>query len=299
MLKKLFLAMMAVCAISIGFVSCSDDDDEEETTKYTVTYSTDYGTASAAIRVEDGNVLTEAQLSSITADGYVFLGWYDGDTKAVANTYKVTKNVTLTAKWGVEIPSSLIGKAFFDSTNGVGFAVLDDTQYAFIHSNAGYTGVTQKYYKTEKTSDAVYSLTTYKDENFEEEAGTVYTVKLTESGILLSFTNAQHASQAGTEYAMTHVFSSLFGKTYSGTAQSMTHTLSITDSENCTYKATSYMPNETAYTYTIAGVIADSTAKTLTYTMQWYKDGTAKGTHTVLITNSGITFDGLAMTVSE
>ena len=93
---------MAVCAISLGFVSCSNDDDEPK--KYTVTYSTAYGTAPASIEVEEGTALSENQIPSPSvtdSNGYIFNGWYDGETKAVAGTYKVTKNVTLTAKWTV------------------------------------------------------------------------------------------------------------------------------------------------------------------------------------------------------
>ena len=292
MLKKFFIAMMAIAVMGFGFVACSDDDDDP--TKYTVTYTSDHGTAPAAISVEEGTALTESQLSSITADGYVFLGWYDGTTKAVADTYKVTKDVTLTAKWSAALPSSLVGKAFFNSTNGVGFAVLDETQYAWIHSNAYNTSVTQKYYIAEKTSDTEYSLTAYTDDTFAEETGTVYTVKVTESGISLSFTNAQHASQAGTEYAMTHVFSSLFRKTYSASVvKSHTVSIQITDDSNCTYGGN-------AYTYTITSVTADTATKTLTYTMKWYKDGVATSrTHTVLITDVGITFDNVELTAAS
>ena len=52
------------------------------------------------LTVTDGTALTVAQLPALTAEGYTFGGWYDGQTKAEAG-YKVTKNVTLTAKWTV------------------------------------------------------------------------------------------------------------------------------------------------------------------------------------------------------
>ena len=94
------LVLMALAVVSFGFVSCSDDEDE----KYTVSYTSDYGTAPTSIEVEEDTVLSETQLPTISVEdtnGYIFNGWYDGETKAVAGTYKVTKNVTLTAKWTV------------------------------------------------------------------------------------------------------------------------------------------------------------------------------------------------------
>ena len=227
MLKKLFMASLAVSMILGGvFTSCNMDDDDD-----------------------------------------------DDEEEAISNTYEL---------------SSLYGKAFEDTTNGVGFAIIDESNYIWFHNNSSYTGTTPGTYTATNTASNTYVLTS--------ASGTVYTVKVT-SNSAISLTLAS-SHNTGT-YEMTHVFSSLFGNTYSGTQGQMTHTLSITDSANCTYKATTYMPNETAYTYTITGVTADNTAKTLTYTMQWYKDGDKKGTHTVLITDAGITFDSLALTKSE
>ena len=102
MLKKFFLSMMAVAVLSSGFVACSngdDDDDDDEPMKYTVSYTSSYGTAPESISVEEGKILTSEQLPDVTVTGVAFGGWYDGETKAVADTYKVTKDVTLSAKW--------------------------------------------------------------------------------------------------------------------------------------------------------------------------------------------------------
>lgn len=90
---------MMVAALAVtGFVSCSNDDDDDTT--YKVTYSSTYGTAPDAITVDEDTVLNSDQLPSLSATGYTFGGWFDGGTQAVAGTYKVTKDVTLTAKWG-------------------------------------------------------------------------------------------------------------------------------------------------------------------------------------------------------
>lgn len=102
MLKfKKFFSLMTVAFIAIAsFMSCNLlNGQEPEIKKYTVTYSTAQGSAPAQIEVDENTVLTAEQLPELSADGYIFGGWYDGETVAVEGTYKVTKDVTLTAKW--------------------------------------------------------------------------------------------------------------------------------------------------------------------------------------------------------
>ena len=67
--------------------------------KYTVTYKTDYGTQPNSFNILEDSYFSYSQLPELSASGYIFEGWYDGDKKVLANDYKVTKNVTLTAKW--------------------------------------------------------------------------------------------------------------------------------------------------------------------------------------------------------
>ena len=69
--------------------------------EYTVTYSSEYGTAPASITVTENTVLTAEQLPELSTEGKTFGGWFDGDTKAEAGKYTVTKTVTLTARWDV------------------------------------------------------------------------------------------------------------------------------------------------------------------------------------------------------
>ena len=99
-MKKLTKYALLLAALAFGFASCKTNTDDEPVT-YKVTYSTEHGTAPAAITVNENTVLTDDQLPALTAEGQTFDGWYDGDTKAVAGAYKVTKDVTLTAKWNV------------------------------------------------------------------------------------------------------------------------------------------------------------------------------------------------------
>ena len=71
--------------------------------KYTVTYESDWGSVEK-ITVTENTVLTEKELPVLTevryyGYGYVFDGWYDGNTLALAGSYKVTKDVKLVAKW--------------------------------------------------------------------------------------------------------------------------------------------------------------------------------------------------------
>ena len=70
------------------------------TKTYRVRYWTVHGTAPDEIWLKENTVLTSEHLPEITTeDGYIFDGWYDGNTLALAGSYKVTKNVMLEAKW--------------------------------------------------------------------------------------------------------------------------------------------------------------------------------------------------------
>ena len=91
----LFFAIFA--AITLG--ACKPSVSSNAPESFTVTYKTDHGTAPTTITVEQDTVLTQAQLPALTCTGYVFLGWYDAETKAEAGKYKVTRDVTLSAKW--------------------------------------------------------------------------------------------------------------------------------------------------------------------------------------------------------
>jgi len=86
---------------------------------YKVTFITEHGTLPDSIKngitVNENSVLKAGNLPSLFADGYAFGGWYDGETLVVANEYKITKNVTLTAKWTVATVSYTVS---FVSSHG-------------------------------------------------------------------------------------------------------------------------------------------------------------------------------------
>ena len=70
--------------------------DEEEVTKYTVKFDSNQGSKVASQTVEKNKTAKEPKAP--TRDGYTFKGWYLGNTKYNFSN-KVTKNITLTAKW--------------------------------------------------------------------------------------------------------------------------------------------------------------------------------------------------------
>lgn len=86
---------------------------------YTVSFVTEHGTLPDSIKngisVKENTLLSADILPSLFADGYAFGGWYDGETLVVANEYKITKNVTLTAKWTVATVSYTVS---FVSSHG-------------------------------------------------------------------------------------------------------------------------------------------------------------------------------------
>ncbi len=164
-LKKVF-SYMAVAVLAVaGFMSCDNglNNNTTETTKYTVSYSSEQGTAPSSIEVEENTVLTSEQLPELTADGYIFSGWYDGETQAVAGTYKVTKDVTFTAKWRAldDFKTSLLqGKSFLanltDSADNATYNGVIDIETTTSNTNVTTENVkitTAKYYMVCDSTD--------------------------------------------------------------------------------------------------------------------------------------------------
>ncbi len=65
----------------------------------TLTYETDHGTAPDAVIVGETDKISEENLPELECNGYTFEGWYAGETPVTAESYTVTGNLTLTAKW--------------------------------------------------------------------------------------------------------------------------------------------------------------------------------------------------------
>ena len=82
---------------------------------YRVTYRSEYGTEPDKIMgLKKGDTLTEEQLAGITAGGYTFSGWYNGENKIEAG-YTITCDLELTAKWNANTYT-----VKFDSNDGSG-----------------------------------------------------------------------------------------------------------------------------------------------------------------------------------
>lgn len=48
---------------------------------------------------DSGTILSTGNLPLLYADGYIFQGWYYKDNKVISGQFKVTEDITLTAKW--------------------------------------------------------------------------------------------------------------------------------------------------------------------------------------------------------
>lgn len=119
---KKIIFLWAALFVFVSLFSCKKEDDEVSNLnfggyvyKYTVTYKTGYGTAPSSISVAPGTVLKSEHLPVLTATDcdYVFKGWYDDETQAVAGQYVVRGNVTLTAKWADKNGVDLCRVRFF------------------------------------------------------------------------------------------------------------------------------------------------------------------------------------------
>ena len=73
-----------------------EDNKENKVTTYTVTFDSNGGSSVAKQNVEEGKKAKEPKAP--TRSEYTFKGWYIGSTKYDFSK-KVTKNITLTAKW--------------------------------------------------------------------------------------------------------------------------------------------------------------------------------------------------------
>ena len=102
MKKHFFFTAAIAAAFVIGVFGCSRID-EASASSCTVTYETNgFGETPKSISVAYGAKLTDAQLPVLTADGKLFAGWFKNSECTIEwnkDTDKVTKNITLYAKW--------------------------------------------------------------------------------------------------------------------------------------------------------------------------------------------------------
>ena len=98
-LLSLLGIIAGIFAVAFVMASCKTEVEPPAPITYTVTYSSaDYGTTPEAITVEENTVLSASQLPELSDDAAVFKGWYIGYEK-INPGYRVTRNVTLVAKW--------------------------------------------------------------------------------------------------------------------------------------------------------------------------------------------------------
>ena len=145
MTKGLTALLMALVLV-FGFASCDTSTGGDDTLYRTVTYSTEHATAPEKLTVTDGTALTAEQLPALTAEGYTFGGWYDGETKAEAG-YKVTKDVTLTAKWTKNTVTPTPDDGEDDGGN-----TSENTKYTVTFSTNGGTEVASQKIESGKTA---------------------------------------------------------------------------------------------------------------------------------------------------
>ena len=96
-MKRLFSIVAMLLVLVCVFASCSTI--KSIIIKHDVTFDLNGGAAgenfNESVVIGDGKTLT---LSTPTREGYVFLGWYSGDTEITEET-PVTEDLTLVAKW--------------------------------------------------------------------------------------------------------------------------------------------------------------------------------------------------------
>ena len=122
--------------------------------KYTVSYSTERGSAPAAKTYDYNTTLGTAGLPRLTATGYTHTGW-QVEGKTAAADYVVTKEVTLTATWTPNTNTKYTVRHHQQNVTGEGYALgdteaktgaTDATTAAAAKSYTGFTakGITQK-----------------------------------------------------------------------------------------------------------------------------------------------------------
>ena len=134
--------LMAVFALSVSFIACSDggnngsgkgDTEQEETTKYTVTLYTAVGASATTVEIEEGKSLSAAL--NPTKDGYEFKGWFTADGTDYTGK-AITGAVTLFAYFVKESETtSEDGKTKTTTTNEVGADLYESEKTVAVTTN--------------------------------------------------------------------------------------------------------------------------------------------------------------------
>ena len=107
--KLLFILLSALTLFA--YTACGSDSGssgDDETQSYTVTFNTNGGSEIASQSVEEGKLATKPEKAP-TKEGFTFTGWFTStdEGKTLSDTEfdfatKITKNITLYAKWTEE-----------------------------------------------------------------------------------------------------------------------------------------------------------------------------------------------------
>ena len=120
-MKKIFKAFAVIAslvAVFAGLSACTSDGvpPELDTVPKVIKYVSAQGTKPADKSVQSGYTLTADDLPDLSADGFTWGGWHVGsETGSLAEVgYKVTKNLTLVAKWTQQADTYTITYKFGD-----------------------------------------------------------------------------------------------------------------------------------------------------------------------------------------
>ena len=139
MKKRIIFVLTAAMLFfsQVIFSSCGDDEEDEPVqnnsdgnvkteSKYTVSYSSDFGVAPQSLTVKEGDKLTSGDLKPLDTDGYIFLGWYNGSNQ-VEEGFVVKQDLKLVAKWTKDEHQNT-PKEGEDETNPNAGDYIDNTQ---------------------------------------------------------------------------------------------------------------------------------------------------------------------------
>ncbi|MBR4325527.1 MAG: InlB B-repeat-containing protein [Bacteroidales bacterium] len=82
----------------VGNQQKEDDNQPPKVKDVVISYSTDKGNTPQKDTIKSGSQLTNNDLPIMIAEGWDFLGWYDGDKKIEVG-YTIKDNLDLTARW--------------------------------------------------------------------------------------------------------------------------------------------------------------------------------------------------------
>lgn len=94
--------------------SQNNEQTNPQPKQYIVCYSTEHGTLPAFFIADEGYILTQNDLPELTALGFDFDGWFINETKLTPDTYSVTQNIVITAKWHKGNPTYTVKHVYYD-----------------------------------------------------------------------------------------------------------------------------------------------------------------------------------------